>query len=72
MGMEENKDLSPPGSLILWSPGLTCPSCFLLVLAFQPIHEQPIPGGTQHSKELSDGKGICVRADCRGQRGVGR
>ena len=67
--MELYEDLSPSGSLILRSPGLTRLSRLLLVLLFKPVHKQAIPGGAQHSKELSDGKGICVAADCRGQRG---
>lgn len=64
---EVNEDLSSPGTLA----SLTCPFRFLLVALFKPVHEQAIPGGTQHSKELSDGKGICVGADCKEQRGLG-
>lgn len=53
------------------SPGLTCAFRFLLVLLLKPVHEQAVPGGTQHSEELSDGEGVCVGADCRGQTGGG-
>lgn len=71
MGVDVNKSLPHAGSLTLWSAGLTCPLRFLLVLVFEPVHEQAVPGRTQHSEELSHGKGVCVGADCRGQRGVG-
>ena len=72
MGRQVNEDLSSPGSLMLPSPGLTCLARFLLVPLFKQVREQAIPGGTEHSKELSDGKGSCVDADCRGQRRVER
>ena len=72
MGVEVNKNLPQAGSLALWRAGLTCFFRLLLVLVFEPVHEQAVPGRTQHSEELSHGKGICVGADCRGQRGVGR
>lgn len=71
MEVEVKEGLSSSGPLILGSPGLTCLSRLLLVLLLQPVHEQTIPRGTQHSEELRDGKGVCVAADCREQRGVG-
>lgn len=71
MQVEVNEGLSPPGPLMLWSPGLTSLSRLLLVLLLQPVHEQTVPRGTQHSEELRDGKGVGVAADCREQRGAG-
>lgn len=71
-GVEVNENLPHAGSLTLWSAGLTCLFRFLLVLVFEPVHEQTVPGRAEHSEELSHGKGVCVGADCRGQRGGGR
>lgn len=70
--VEVNENLPHVGSLTLWSAGLTRLFRFLLVLVFEPVHEQAVPGRAEHSEELSHGKGVCVGADCRGQRGVGR